>query len=168
MLGRERRRLCVCVWGERWRRLEARPFEHFDEVFAARLKEADEFYDGITPAAVKADPDRAMVLRQALAGMLWSKQYFYYDLNVWLREHQVGPTSSPEIRQKVRNGEWFHMYNNDIISMPDKWEYPWYAAWDLAFHMLAFQTVDPDFAKSQLELILRNDYHASEWTDAGV
>ena len=138
--------------------LETRPFEHFDKVFAARLKEADEFYDGITPAKVKADPDRAMVLRQAMAGMLWSKQYFYYDLNVWLREHNVGPTSSPEIRQKVRNGEWFHMYNNDIISMPDKWEYPWYAAWDLAFHMLAFQTVDPDFAKDQLMLILRNDY----------
>jgi len=137
---------------------EAQPFKDIDEVFTRRLKEADEFYDGITPPAVKADPDRAMVLRQAMAGMLWSKQYFYYDLNVWLREHQVGPWCTPETRQKVRNGEWFHMYNNDIISMPDKWEYPWYAAWDLAFHMLAFQTVDPDFAKSQLMLILRNDY----------
>ncbi len=137
---------------------ETRPFAHFDEVFAERLKEADEFYDGVTPAAVRADPDRALVLRQAFAGMLWSKQYFYYDLNVWLREHKVEPTSTAEVRNKVRNGEWFHMYNNDIISMPDKWEYPWYAAWDLAFHMLAFQTVDPDFAKSQLMLILRNDY----------
>jgi hypothetical protein len=134
------------------------PFENFEDVFAARLKEADEFYDGITPAKVKADPDRAMVMRQAMAGMLWSKQYFYYDLNVWLREHQVEPMSPPDLRQKVRNGEWFHMYNNDIISMPDKWEYPWYAAWDLAFHMLAFQVVDPDFAKAQLMLILRNDY----------
>jgi mannosylglycerate hydrolase MGH1-like protein len=137
---------------------EARPFEHFDDMFAERLKEADDFYDTVTPASVKADPDRAMVLRQAMAGMLWSKQYFYYDVNVWLREHKVDPTSSPEMRQKVRNGEWFHMYNNDIISMPDKWEYPWYAAWDLAFHMLAFQAIDSDFAKSQLELILRNDY----------
>jgi hypothetical protein len=137
---------------------EARPFAHFDDVFAQRLKEADEFYNSVTPEAVRADPDRALVLRQALAGMLWSKQYFYYDLNVWLREHKVGPTSAPEVRDKVRNGEWFHMYNNDIISMPDKWEYPWYAAWDLAFHMLAFQAVDPDFAKSQLMLILRNDY----------
>jgi len=134
------------------------PFQTFDDVFAARLKEADEFYDSITPAKVKADPDRAMVLRQAMAGMLWSKQYFYYDLNVWLREHQVGPTTPPDLRQKVRNGDWFHMYNNDIISMPDKWEYPWYAAWDLAFHMLAFQVVDADFAKDQLMLILRNDY----------
>jgi hypothetical protein len=138
--------------------LETRPFEHFDDVFADRLSEADEFYKSITPPAVQADPDRAQVMRQALAGMLWSKQYFYYDLNLWLREHNVGPWCTPDVREKVRNGEWFHMYNNDIISMPDKWEYPWYAAWDLAFHMLAFQSVDPDFAKAQLELILRNDY----------
>jgi hypothetical protein len=135
-----------------------KPFADFDAVFADRLKEADEFYASITPPEVRADPDRAMVMRQALAGMLWSKQYFYYDLNVWLREHKVGPWSTPEARDKVRNGEWFHMCNDDIISMPDKWEYPWYAAWDLAFHMLAFQTVDSDFAKDQLKLILRNDY----------
>jgi hypothetical protein len=134
------------------------PFEGFDDLFAKRLKEADEFYSNLTPPTVRADPDRANVMRQAMAGMLWSKQYFYYDLNIWLREHNVGPWCTPEMRQKVRNCEWFHMYNNDIISMPDKWEYPWYAAWDLAFHMLAFQTVDPDFAKAQLELILRNDY----------
>jgi hypothetical protein len=138
--------------------LETRPFEHFDDVFADRMREADEFYKSVTPPTVQADPDRALVMRQALAGMLWSKQYFYYDLNLWLREHKVGPWSTPDVRDKVRNGEWFHMYNNDIISMPDKWEYPWYAAWDLAFHMLALQTVDPDFAKAQLELILRNDY----------
>ncbi|WP_433974572.1 MGH1-like glycoside hydrolase domain-containing protein [Tunturiibacter lichenicola] len=137
---------------------ETKPFAKFDELFAMRLKEADEFYDWIAPAKVKADPDRALVMRQAMAGMLWSKQYFYYDLNVWLREHKVGPWSDPATRLRVRNGEWFHMYNNDIISMPDKWEYPWYAAWDLAFHMLAFQTVDPDFAKDQLQMILRNDY----------
>jgi hypothetical protein len=134
------------------------PFKDFNEFFAKRIQEADEFYDELTPAAVKADPDRALVMRQALAGMLWSKQYFYYDLNKWLKEHHVGPWSAPEVRKKVRNSEWFHMENDDIISMPDKWEYPWYAAWDLAFHMLAFQTVDSDFAKSQLDLILRNDY----------
>ncbi len=137
---------------------KTKPFEDFDGVFAARVKEADEFYDGVTPAKVKADPDRAMVMRQAMAGMLWSKQYFYYDLNVWLREHHVEPTSSAEQRQSVRNSEWFHMHNDDIISMPDKWEYPWYAAWDLAFHMLAFQVVDSDFSKEQLLLMLRNDY----------
>jgi hypothetical protein len=139
-------------------RPETAPFERFDDTFKTRLNEADAFYNSIYPPAVKADPDRALVMRQALSGMLWSKQYFYYDLNVWLREHQVGPWSDEATRNKVRNGEWFHMFNNDIISMPDKWEYPWYAAWDLAFHMLAFQTVDPAFAKEQLDLILRNDY----------
>jgi hypothetical protein len=133
-------------------------FKDFDNLFAERMKEADEFYDSILPPLVKADPDRALVMRQALAGMLWSKQYFYYDLTKWLKDHNVGPWSTPEARKKVRNSEWFHMANDDIISMPDKWEYPWYAAWDLAFHMLAFQTVDSDFAKSQLDLILRNDY----------
>ena len=140
------------------KKADAKPFASFDAVFADRLKEADAFYESIIPPAVNADADRAMVMRQALAGMLWSKQYFYYDVNVWLREHKVGPWSSPEVREKVRNGEWFHMYNDDVISMPDKWEYPWYAAWDLAFHMLAFQAVDSDFAKEQLKLILRNDY----------
>ncbi|MBB5339952.1 MGH1-like glycoside hydrolase domain-containing protein [Tunturiibacter gelidoferens] len=134
------------------------PFKAFDEVFTERRQEADEFYDSIIPPSVKADPDRALVMRQALAGMLWSKQYFYYDLNKWLKEHHVGPWSPPEARKKVRNSEWFHMENDDIISMPDKWEYPWYAAWDLAFHMLAFQSVDSDFSKSQLDLMLRNDY----------
>ena len=134
------------------------PFQGFEEIFAARLQEADEFYESITPPVVKANPDRVRVMRQAIAGMLWSKQYFYYDLNTWLREHNVGPLSPPELRRAVRNSEWFHMHNDDIISMPDKWEYPWYAAWDLAFHMLAFQAIDPDFAKAQLDLILRNDY----------
>jgi hypothetical protein len=135
-----------------------KPFQKFDEVVQERLREADEFYASITPAKVKADPDRANVMRQALAGMLWSKQYFYYDLATWLREHHVGPDSPPELRRRVRNAEWFHMANDDIISMPDKWEYPWYAAWDLAFHTLALATVDPDFAKTQLDLMLRNDY----------
>jgi hypothetical protein len=137
---------------------QSRPFYDFDQIFATRLQEADAFYESITPANVQAESDHAMVMRQSLAGMLWSKQYFYYDLDKWLREHNVGPGSSPEVRQRMRNGEWFHMYNDDIISMPDKWEYPWYAAWDLAFHMLPLMTVDPDFAKSQLELMLRNDY----------
>ncbi|MCC7163457.1 MAG: glucosidase [Anaerolineae bacterium] len=135
-----------------------KPFAKFDSIMSERLGEADEFYARITPPAVAADPDRANVLRQSLAGMLWTKQYFYYDLNTWLREHHVGPESSPETRRRVRNAEWFHMYNDEIISMPDKWEYPWYAAWDLAFHTLALATVDPTFAKAQLDLMLRNDY----------
>jgi hypothetical protein len=136
----------------------AKPFQEFNEIVQVRLREADEFYTSITPLKVQADPDRANVMRQALAGMLWSKQYFYYDLCTWLREHKVGPGSPPELRRRVRNAEWFHMTNDDIISMPDKWEYPWYAAWDLAFHTLALAPVDPDFAKMQLDLMLRNDY----------
>ena len=134
------------------------PFEEFEQTFVRRLAEADEFYESIIPEKVRADIDRARVVRQALAGMLWSKQYFYYDLNSWLRGHNVDPGTSPELRARVRNAEWFHMYHEDIISMPDKWEYPWYASWDLAFHTLALATVDPEFAKAQLDLVLRNDY----------
>jgi hypothetical protein len=90
--------------------------------------------------------------------MLWTKQYFYYDVDKWLEEHHVTPWSGAEQRQRIRNGEWFHAYCDDIISMPDKWEYPWFAAWDLAFHMIPLSIVDSDFAKSQLNLMLRNDY----------
>ncbi len=135
-----------------------RPFQQFDDVLGERLREADDFYHGITPPAVRADPDRARVMRQALAGMLWTKQYFHYDLATWLKEHHVGPGSPAALRQRVRNADWFHMLNDDIISMPDKWEYPWYAAWDLAFHMLPLAMVDSDFVKTQLDLMLRNDY----------
>jgi hypothetical protein len=135
------------------------PFAGFDNILQTRLQEADAFYDEITPAAIKAtDPDRANLMRQALSGMLWSKQYFYYDVDEWLEEHQITPWSRAEQRHRIRNGEWFHAYCDDIISMPDKWEYPWFAAWDLAFHMLPLSIVDSDFAKSQLDLMLRNDY----------
>jgi len=136
----------------------SQPFGEFDAILAARLAETDELYDAIAPAAVKADRDRYNVMRQALAGMLWTKQYFYYDLEVWLNEHGLTPWDSPEKKRQVRNSEWFHMYNDDVISMPDKWEYPWYAAWDLAFHMVPLSLVDPDFAKQQLDLMLREDY----------
>jgi len=135
------------------------PFSGFDSVFQTRLQEADAFYNAITPAKVKAEsPEQAKLMRQALAGMLWSKQYFYYDVDKWLDEHHVTPWSGAEQRHRIRNGEWFHAYCDDIISMPDKWEYPWFAAWDLAFHMLPLSIVDSDFAKSQLDLMLRNDY----------
>lgn len=127
-----------------------KPFADFDKVFRERLADADAFYATLVPA----DGERARVMRQALAGMLWTKQYFYYDVDKWLDEHH--PT--PQQRKMMRNAEWFHMLNDDIISMPDKWEYPWYAAWDLAFHMLPLAIVDPDFAKQQLDLMLRNDY----------
>ncbi|MEC4748133.1 glucosidase [Methylomicrobium sp. Wu6] len=135
------------------------PFIDYDTVFTARLQEADAFYDEITPAAIKAsDPDQANLMRQALAGMLWSKQYFYYDVDKWLEDHHVTPWSGEEQRHRFRNGEWFHMSCDDIISMPDKWEYPWFAAWDLAFHMLPLSIVDSDFAKAQLDLMLHNDF----------
>lgn len=134
------------------------PLNNFDSIFEARSQEADEFYDSITPASVRADRDRYNIFRQALAGMLWSKQYFYYDLDQWLQEHGATPWMSAEQKRNTRNSDWFHMYNDDVISMPDKWEYPWFAAWDLAFHMIPLSLVDPDFAKVQLELMLREDY----------
>jgi hypothetical protein len=135
------------------------PFsDYFEQTFACRLQEANEFYATVIPPAVQADPDRANVMRQALAGMMWTKQYFYYDLNLWLRERGVTPWTPINERRGVRNSEWFHMQNDDIISMPDKWEYPWYAAWDLAFHVIPISLIDPDFAKDQLMLMLREDY----------
>ncbi|NJL49131.1 MAG: glucosidase, partial [Leptolyngbyaceae cyanobacterium SM2_5_2] len=112
----------------------------------------------ITPAAVRADADRANVMRQALAGLMWTKQYFYYDLDQWLRERNINPWTPTAQRRHVRNNDWFHMKNDDIISMPDKWEYPWYAAWDLAFHVIPISLIDPGFAKDQLMLMLKEDY----------
>ncbi len=148
--------------------LPAEPFgKRFDETFTARLADADEFYDKITPPALTEDERR--VHRQALAGMLWSKQFYFFDVDRWLSEHDAhplvgsgsgsGPGSGPGPgRGNVRNAEWFHMFNGDIISMPDKWEYPWYAAWDLAFHTTALSLVDYDFAKDQLLLMLQGLY----------
>ena len=133
----------------------ADPFLTFDEAFSARFAEANEFYDRITPSSMSEDERR--VHRQALAGMLWTKQYYYFDLDKWLDEHRAHPLVGTDHRN-ARNTEWFHMLNSDIISMPDKWEYPWYAAWDLAFHTIALSLVDFDFAKDQLLLMLRNLY----------
>ena len=126
----------------------------FAETVAARLQEADEFYRSVTPPSVS--PDAANVMRQALAGMLWSKQYYYFDGDRWLKEHNSNPLHVGY--RAARNSEWFHMINEDIISMPDKWEYPWYAAWDLAFHTLPLSIVDPDFAKQQMHLMLHGLY----------
>ncbi|MFQ4138215.1 MGH1-like glycoside hydrolase domain-containing protein [Nodosilinea sp. PGN35] len=131
---------------------------YFDDQLAARVREADEFYATVIPPKILADGDRANVMRQALAGMMWTKQYFYYDLDLWLRERGVTPWTPVIDKRHVRNSEWFHMMNDDIVSMPDKWEYPWYAAWDLAFHVIPISLIDPDFAKSQLMLMLREDY----------
>ncbi|EKQ66917.1 Mannosyl oligosaccharide glucosidase [Leptolyngbyaceae cyanobacterium JSC-12] len=135
------------------------PFSvYFEEQFAARIQEADEFYTTVIPSAVQADSDRTNVMRQALAGMMWTKQYFYYDVDIWLRERNVTPWTPPAQKRYVRNSDWFHLHNDDIVSMPDKWEYPWYAAWDLAFHVIPISLIDPDFAKQQLMLMLREDY----------
>jgi hypothetical protein len=128
---------------------------HFDGVMQARRKEADEFYASVIPSSLSADA--ANVMRQALAGMLWSKQFFYFDVNRWLEERGCDPYS-PSRRGASRNEKWHHMYNSDVISMPDKWEYPWYAAWDLAFHVLPLTLVDVDFGKQQLDLMLSENY----------
>ncbi len=131
------------------------PFgKQFDGLFADRLREADEFYKSVTPPSVSEDA--ANVMRQAIAGMLWSKQFYFFDGDSWLTEHHSNPLHAGY--RNARNSEWFHMLNEDVISMPDKWEYPWYAAWDLAFHTLPLSIVDPDFAKDQMKLMLRGVY----------
>ncbi|MFQ5399990.1 MAG: glucosidase [Anaerolineae bacterium] len=131
------------------------PFARFDECFARRRAEADEFYAAIQPAQLTAEA-RA-VQRQAFAGMLWTKQLYYYDVPQWLRGDPEQPTPPPGHRHG-RNADWEHLHNFDVISMPDKWEYPWYAAWDLAFHTLPLALIDPDFAKRQLTLMTREWY----------
>jgi Glycosyl hydrolase family 63 C-terminal domain len=130
------------------------PFADADSILSDRHREADEFYSSLTPASASADA--AMVLRQALSGMLWSKQYYYLDADRWLAEHGADPFKGSQ--STARNQSWHHMVNADVISMPDKWEYPWYAAWDLAFHAVALSGVDADFAKAQLELMLSEMY----------
>ena len=130
------------------------PFRNFDQILQLRRDEADEFYRTITPERISKD--EALVMRQALAGMLWSKQFFNFDVDEWLLEHGVDPMQ--QNGSQIRNCDWFYMVNADVISMPDKWEYSWYAAWDLAFHAIALSTVDVDFAKEQLGLMLQEFY----------
>jgi hypothetical protein len=130
-------------------------FSDFDPVMRDRRREADEFYASVIPSS--SSPDAARVMRQALAGMMWTKQFYNYDLDTWLGEHGADPFR-PARRAAPRNGQWHHMSNADVISMPDKWEYPWYAAWDLAFHVLALTMVDEDFGKQQLDLMLQERY----------
>jgi hypothetical protein len=127
----------------------------FDEKIAARVADANDFYDRVTPSSLTAD--QRLVHRQALAGMLWTKQFYFFDVDLWLKEHKGHPLVG-EMKNKVRNAEWFHMFNGEVISMPDKWEYPWYAAWDLAFHTIALSLLDFDFAKEQLLLMMRSLY----------
>jgi hypothetical protein len=153
-----RLRLSKELAADRGVKLEGDPFPFgraFDDTLAVRLREADEFYASVIPSNL--DDDAARVMRQALAGMLWSKQFYFYDVDKWLEERGFDPFRSTR-KTPLRNDHWSHMYNGDIISMPDKWEYPWYAAWDLAFHVGALSLVDVDFAKEQLGLMLSERY----------
>jgi hypothetical protein len=144
----------------------------FDETFEARRREAGEFYETVIPSELS--DDAKSVMRQSLAGLLWSKQFYHYVVKQWL-EGDPAQAPPPSERRKGRNREWGHLYNADVISMPDKWEYPWYAAWDLAFHCVPLALVDPDFAKDQLILMLREWYMhpngqlpAYEWSFSDV
>lgn len=134
---------------------EKKAFADFDKIFALRQAEADEFYATLIPQDISSDAQN--VMRQGFAGMLWSKQFYHYVVRDWLQGDANSPSPPPE-RWNGRNRQWSHLYNADVISMPDKWEYPWYAAWDLAFHCIPLALVDPDFAKEQLTLILREWY----------
>ncbi|MEH2158952.1 MGH1-like glycoside hydrolase domain-containing protein [Nostoc sp.] len=132
------------------------PFgKEFDTILWKQQQEADRFYQRVTPFPLSEDMRN--VQRQAFAGMLWSKQYYHYVIEDWLKGDRNTPPPPPE-RQQGRNREWFHLYNKDILSMPDKWEYPWFAAWDLAFHTIPLAMIDPDFAKYQLDVLTREWY----------
>ncbi|MEA2698540.1 MAG: hypothetical protein QOI66_2811 [Myxococcales bacterium] len=130
------------------------PFADFDGVFAQRIAEADAFYEA---KSGDLSPDERLTVRQAYAGLLWSKQFYHYDVRAWLQGDPAHPTPG-RARKEGRNAEWGHLYNRDVLSMPDKWEYPWFAAWDLAFHMIPFARIDPHFAKEQLLLLTREWY----------
>ncbi len=133
-----------------------KPFgEEFNHIFESRIREADEYYDCICPKSL--DKEERLIQRQAYAGLLWSKQFYHYSVRNWLHGDPQFPIP-PKERLKGRNADWEHLFNRDILSVPDKWEYPWYAAWDLAFHMIPFARLDPAFAKHQLKLLLREWY----------
>ncbi len=144
-----------CPGGATCGECDAGGIERFDRTMNLRREEADEFYRDLIPQSLS--DDEANVMRQALAGMLWSKQFYHYDVDRWLEERGSDPFKATR-KAAPRNDHWHHMYNGDVISMPDKWEYPWYAAWDLAFHVLALTLVDMEFGKQQLKLMLRERY----------
>jgi hypothetical protein len=128
--------------------------DSWNQVFSSRIQEADEFYDGFSKHLTD---DARAVQRQAFAGLFWSRQYYHFVVEEWLQGDPANPPP-PESRKEGRNHNWIHLFNEDVISMPDKWEYPWYAAWDLAFHTVAIAPADPEFSKSQLEIFLREWY----------
>jgi len=136
-------------------RAEQDGLQHFEETFAERIREADEFYDEIIPA--DCSPEERQICREGYAGLLWTKQFYHYVIDDWLKGDRRTP-KPPDSRKYGRNSTWDHFYAKDILSMPDKWEYPWFAAWDSAFHMIPFAALDPEFAKHQLLLFLREWY----------
>jgi hypothetical protein len=133
----------------------ARPFQDFEQIFAARQAEADAFYASFQPE--RLSDDEILVQRQAFAGLMWTKQFYHYSVELWLDGDPAGPKPPPS-RRRGRNRNWKHLHNTDVISMPDKWEYPWYAAWDLAFHCIPIAIIDPEWAKRQLILMTREWY----------
>ncbi len=154
-----------------WKK-ETDPFAGVEELFTKRRGEADEFYASVAP--VELDEPERRVMRESFAGLLWCKQYYNFDVERWLRGDE-GQPPPPAERKAGRNREWRHLYNSEVLSMPDKWEYPWYAAWDLAFHAIPMALIDPDFAKNQLSLLLREWYMhpngqlpAYEWSFSDV
>src|SRR5205807_1234389 len=134
------------------RELPPQPFTGFDEIVQSRRTEADEFYSQLQTAI--EDPDARLIQRQVWAGMIWSKQFYSFDVAQWLAGDPGFPPP-PESRKRGRNADWTHLTAADIMSMPDKWEYPWFAAWDLAFHTIVLAQIDPEFAKNQLVLLTR-------------
>ncbi|MEY2546101.1 MAG: hypothetical protein QOG48_1218, partial [Verrucomicrobiota bacterium] len=149
-----------------------KPFKDFDKVFAARKAEADEFYAQLSPSCLTSD--HCAVQRQALAGLIWNKQFYHYIVEQWLEGDPAQP-APPNERNSGRNADWGHLYNERVMSMPDKWEYPWYASWDLAFHCIPFALVDPAFAKSQIDIVVREWFQhpngqipAYEWNFSDV
>ena len=130
-------------------------YQGFDQILDRRKQDCDDYYARVMPAGFSAE--QKLVFRQAMAGMLWSKQFYNYDITPWLQQRGVDPLGTDKA-QGFRNQQWHHMNNSDVISMPDKWEYPWYAAWDLAFHASTFAYIDPSFAKRQLSLMLSSQY----------
>jgi hypothetical protein len=158
--------------GERVGVRATRLFDDFDEIFAARKGEADEFYDAIAP--VNLTSEHKAIQRQALAGLLWTKQFYNYIVEEWLKGDPASPPP-PASRWDGRNARWRHLYNERVMSMPDSWEFPWYASWDLAFHCIPLALVDPHFAKGQLDTIVREWYQhpngqlpAYEWNFGDV
>ncbi|PJF41703.1 MAG: glucosidase [Chloroflexi bacterium] len=148
------------------------PFDDFDHIFAQRIQEVDNFFDTIHPPSLNADERH--IQRQALAGLLWSKQFYHYGVELWLDGDPASPHPSSN-RRHGRNARWTHLYALDVLSMPDKWEYPWFAAWDLAFHCIPIALVDPEWAKRQIIILLREWYMhpngqipAYEWSFSDV